>query len=128
MTKAIRSMYSCTKNIMKSVIIESSIGVRQGAPTSCLLFILYIENEIGHDDFLGDLHALLLMDDTAIVATTREMCERKLDVLRYCNSSGMVINEKKTKFFVINGNEEDKSNLKVRGVDVGYIILPGIYT
>ena len=46
MTKAIRAMYASTKNVMKSAVIESSIGVRQWAPTSCLLFTLYIDNMV----------------------------------------------------------------------------------
>ena len=37
MLLAIQSMYKTTKNILKSATVESSIGVRQGAPTSCLL-------------------------------------------------------------------------------------------
>ena len=107
MTRAIQAMYSCTKFILKSTEIESSIGVRQGAPTSCLFFILYIDhmvrmikNELGDDGFLGNLHTLLFMDDAVILSTSREMCERKLNiVMRYCNNYGMSINEKKTKFF-----------------------------
>ena len=73
MLLAIHAMYKCTKNILKSAIIESSIGVRQGAPTSCLLFVIYIDKmvkmmkeRVENDGFLGSLHALLLMDDTAI--------------------------------------------------------------
>lgn len=128
MIKAIKAMYTCTRNIMKSAIIESSIGVRQGAPTSCLLFTLYIDhmvkmlkNEIGADDFLGSLHTMLLMDDAVIVATSREMCERKMNiVLRYCSEYGMLINQKKTKFFVVNGDDRDKQDLRVGEVMVSY--------
>ena len=43
MIKAIKAMYTCTKNVLKSAVIDSSIGVRQGAPTSCLLFTLCYE-------------------------------------------------------------------------------------
>ena len=42
MLKAIQSMYSCTKNVLKTAVIDATIGVRQGAPSSCLLFIIYI--------------------------------------------------------------------------------------
>ena len=115
-------------NILRSAIISSSVGVRQGAPTSCLLFVLYIDkmvkiikNSIESDGFLGALHVLLLMDDAVILATSREMCERKLKiVLEYCDEYGMVINEKKTKFFVLNKDEADKQDLVVNNVTVNY--------
>ena len=62
--------------------------------------IKMIKNAIADDGFLGGLHALLLMDDTVILATSREMCEAKLKVVvQYCQEFGMGINEKKTKFF-----------------------------
>ena len=128
MVKAIKAMYDCTKNILRSAVINSSVGVRQGAPTSCLLFILYIDrmvrmlkDSIESDGFLGNLHTLLLMDDAVILATSRLMCEKKMKViLKYCQEYGMVINEKKTKFFVINNEECDKRDLVVEGVTVKY--------
>ena len=128
MIKAIKTMYTCTKNVLKSVVIDSSIGVRQGAPTSCLLFTLYIDNmvkmlknEVTVDSFMGNLHVLLLMDDAVILSSSREMCEKKLNiVLEYCNQYGMVINEKKTTFFVINGQETDRQDLRAGGVSVRY--------
>ena len=46
MLLAIQSMYRCTKNVLKSAIINSTIGVRQGAPTSCLLFVIYIDRMV----------------------------------------------------------------------------------
>ena len=128
MLKAIQAMYSCTKNILKSAIIHASIGVRQGAPSSCLLFVIYIDemikmikNAVEEDGFLGGLHALLLMDDTVIIATSREMCEAKLRVvLQYCQEFGMSVNVKKTKFFVINGDYTDKTPLNVNGTKICY--------
>ena len=129
MIKAIKAMYTCSRNVLKSAVIDSSIGVRQGAPTSCLLFTLYIDNmvkmlknEITVDSFLGNLHVLLLMDDAVILSSSREMCEKKLNiVLEYCNQYGMVINEKKTTFFVINGQERDRQDLRAGGVSVRYV-------
>ena len=102
MLLAINKIYSCTKSILKSATITSSIGIRQGAPTSCLLFVIYIDKmvrmikeKVGIDGFLGNMHTLLLMDDTVIVSTSRHKMVEKLKVLiEYCNSYGMVINEK----------------------------------
>ena len=128
MLKAIQAMYTCTKNVLKSAVIHATIGVRQGAPSSCLLFVLYIDemikmikNAIEADGFLGGLHALLLMDDTVVLATSREMCEAKLKVvLQYCQEFGMIINVKKTKYFVINGGEADQIPLEVEGTKICY--------
>ena len=105
MLSAIQAMYTCTKNVLKSAVIDATVGVRQGAPSSCLLFIIYIDVMVRmlkrafiSDGFLGALHALLLMDDTVVLATNRQMCEAKLRVIiQYCNEFGMKINGKKTK-------------------------------
>ena len=129
MLKAIQAMYSCTKNVLNAAVIDATIGVRQGSPSSCLLFIVYIDemvrmikDAVANDGFLGILHALLLMDDTVILATNRNMCERKFKaVVQYCREFGMSINTKKTKFFVINGHESDKVPLQVDNVQVCYL-------
>ena len=42
MLSAIIALYKCTWYVLRSAIIPASLGVRQGAPTSCLLFIFYI--------------------------------------------------------------------------------------
>ena len=128
MIKAIQSVYRCTKNVLKTAIIDATIGVRQGAPSSCLLFIIYIDEmvkmikrAIGNDGFLGMLHALLLMDDTVVLATSRDMCEAKFKIiLQYGNEFGMGVNVKKTKFFVINGSVNDKIPIQVESVIVNY--------
>ena len=80
-----------------------------------------IKNAIATDGFLGALHVLLLMDDTVVVATNREMCKAKLKlVIQYCHEFGMDINTKKTKYFVINGDGNDKIPLEVEGTKICY--------
>ena len=66
MLRAIRLMYRCTKNVLKSAIIDASIGIRQGTPSSCLLFVIYVDHMVRMlkrivptDGFLGNLHSLL---------------------------------------------------------------------
>ena len=120
MLQALAALYRSTKFMLQSATIEADIGVRQGAPTSCTLFVLYIDQlmrmlneEHDDDDFLGHLHALLLMDDTVILATSREKCEQKLKtLLEFCEQSGMQLNERKTKLMVINGTEADRHPLE----------------
>ena len=67
------------------------------------------------DGFLGVLHLLLLMDDTCILATSREECLRKMDLLhKFCLEKDIVVNEMKTQFMVINGHSLDKEPLVIR--------------
>ena len=128
MLLAIDKIYSCTRSVLKSATITSAIGIRQGAPTSCLLFVIYIDKmvrmikeKVGIDGFLGNMHTLLMMDDTVIMSTSREKMVEKLEVLvEYCHSYGMVINEKKTKFFVVNGNDNDRQPIHVRNITIEY--------
>ena len=80
-----------------------------------------MKETIESDGFLGALHALLLMDDTVIIATSRDMCMRKFNILLdYCEEFGMVVNADKTKFFVINGNEIDKEPLVFQNSVIEY--------
>ena len=72
----------------------------------CFLFILFVDEFIklvkdrsGLDGFLQWLHLLMLMDDTVLIATSRERLIEKLNLLAWwCDKSGMVINEDKTQF------------------------------
>ena len=43
MLSAIIAMYTLTSAVLGSTIIASCIGVRQGSPTSCFLFIIFVE-------------------------------------------------------------------------------------
>ena len=123
---ALMSMYSLTTCILGAVLITCTIGVRQGSPTSVFLFIIYVDTLIKMvkerspcDGFLSWLHLLMLMDDTVILATSRESLEMKLGILKdYCDEYGMQINEKKTEFMVVNGSTRDRENILVNGMTV----------
>ncbi len=126
MLRAIQAMYSCTQSVLRSATIDATVGVRQGSPSSCLLFTIYMDEVVrminrcvDTDGFLGKLHTLLLMDDMVILATSKEMCVRKLTaVLDYCQEYGMVLNEKKTKLMVVRGTDEDRLPLTVRNIKI----------
>lgn len=116
MLHAILAMHKSTKNIPNSAVGDVSIGVRQGAPSSCLLYVIYInemvkmlKRTIASDGFLGRLHTLLMMYDALILSTSREMnVFKKLEVVyRIGRESSMVIDEKKTCLFAINGEDCD---------------------
>ena len=140
MLLALVAMYRVTNSIIGSTLISATIGVRQGSPTSCMLFIIFVDELIRiikdnciSDGFLDWLHILVLMDDTVLLFTTREGMMNKLNLLNlFCNSHGMKVNSTKTKFFVINGSEEDKRVMVVEGIAVHpceqYVYLGCIFT
>ena len=109
MLAALRSMYKLTRFILGSTLIYASLGVKQGSPTSCFLFTLFVDECVKlikdrspDDGFLSWLHLLVLMDDTVLVSTTRAGLIAKLRLLaEWCDKSGMVINEEKTEFMAV---------------------------
>ena len=83
--------------------------------------IRMIKGAVAVDGFLGALHAFLLMDDTVILATSRDMCIKKMNVVvDYCREYGMVLNESKTNFFVTNNSNVDRIPLNVQGHIINY--------
>ena len=121
MLAAIMAMYRVTESIVASAVVTATRGVRQGSPTSCLLFIIFVNELIRvmkekcqAEPLLEWLHIMMLMDDTVLLSTSRCKMIKKVQVLKqFCEKYGMVINSSKTKFFVINGEEEDKQPLCV---------------
>ena len=117
---AILAMYRVTESIMGSAVVTSTRGVRQGSPTSCFLFIIFVNELIRvmkekcqAEPLLESLHIMVLMDDTELLSTSRCKTIKKVQVLKQlCEQYGMVINSSKTNFFVING-EADKQPLCV---------------
>ena len=92
MLTALTSLFWVTQFILGSTIITAVLGVKQGSPTSCFLFVLFVDEFIrlvkertGTDGFLDWLHLLMLMDDTIIFATSREQLCEKLELLvKWC--------------------------------------------
>ena len=85
------------------------------------------------EDVLGWLHVLMLMDDTVILATSKEKLIHKLNILSdYCMEYGMVVNELKTKFMAFNGDEMDKILIPLPGVTVKhcdkYVYIGVVFT
>ncbi len=126
MLTVVCAMYSMTESIIGTAMFVATIEVRQGSPTSCLLFIIYVNDLIklikdncNDDGFLKWLHILILMDDTVLLSTTRERMIQKLSLMnKFCDDYGMEVNEGKTKFFVINGTIEDKETVRIGDLKV----------
>ena len=100
---ALIAIYRKTVNILNSEYVKATIGVKQGGPMSCVLFVIYLNvlavmiRQLGNDSFLNDNHALMLMDDTVLLATTRDRMIEKFTVLMsFCKKYGMFTNEIKT--------------------------------
>ena len=113
MLAALTSMYTITQFLLGTTLITAVLGVKQGSPSSCFLFILFVDELVRFmklsppDGLLGWLHLLVLMDDTVIIATSHEKLCQKLEILaKWCNQSGMVINEEKTKYMSFNSTEK----------------------
>ena len=69
-------------------LIAATVGVRQGSPTSCILFVLYVNVMIKMlkqgcpiDGFLSWLHVLVMMDDTVLLSTTKEGMKNKIKIM-----------------------------------------------
>ena len=137
--RALKAIYKDTINILNSEFIRSTIGVKQGGPMSCLLFVIYLNvlalllKLFGNDSFLGNVHALMLMDDTVLMASSRELIIEKFGTLMvFCRNYGMLVNKVKTKLMVINGCKKDRENIIVDNVIVehttSYIYLGSPFT
>ena len=132
MLAALRSMYRLTQFVLGTTVILATLGVKQGSPTSCFLFTLFVDELVklvkdrsDYDGFLQWLHLLVLMDDTALVSTSRQGLIKKLNLLtEWCDRSGMVINEDKTEFMVIapSSPQEDRKPIVVTTVS-GQIVV-----
>lgn len=140
MLASLVAMYRVTESVIGGAVMTASLGVRQGSPTSCLLFVIFMNELIkmlkescAPDGFLGWLHALVLMDDTVLLSTSREGMIRKIRILKnFCNEYGMTMNQGKTKFFVISGTKDDMEPLHVDGMVISscthYVYLGSPFT
>ena len=124
MLAALVSMYKVSKSVLGMAHITSVVGVRQGSPTSCFLFTMYVDTlltqlkaNFGNDEFLGTTHALMLMDDTVILASSKEKClEKGIVLLDFCQKYGMKINEGKTKLIILNNPQASMNLMSTDGL------------
>ena len=78
-----------------TAVVTITLSVRQGSLTSCLLFIMFVNDLIKGceiDGFLAWVHILVLMDDSVFLSTFRGNMIKKITLLRnYCKENGMKI-------------------------------------
>lgn len=89
MLSALVAMYRVTQCIIGAVVMTATLGVRQGSPTSCFLFVVFVNELIKmvksvcqDNEFLQWLHILVFMDDTVLLATSRMEMIRKIEILK----------------------------------------------
>ncbi len=73
MLVALVTMYSVTRSVISTAVTTTTIGVTLGSPTSCLLFVLFVNDLIRIirarcyvDGILSLSHVLMFMDDTVL--------------------------------------------------------------
>ena len=127
MLQALKRVYSFTTCIIGSTVNASKefrtySGIRQGAPSSVLLFIIFMDELVDHlqhccieEPILKALHCLLHADDTAVISTNRELFTKECNAMvDYFNENNLSLNLPKSSYLIINGGEEDeKCNLQL---------------
>ena len=124
---AIKATYVITRCILVSGkelldIFLTFSGIKQGAPSSVILFILFMDKFINivrekciPETLLGDLHMLLHADDTVVFSTSRELFIKKCNILiSSYKENRLELNLKKSSFMIINPNDNDhRMNVKL---------------
>ena len=110
--QAIARSLKGTKSCIGNASFLSSLGVRQGGATSCSLFTFYVDCMIealdsgGPDGWIEVLHCVMQMDDTAVVATSRQRFIEKLRIVKHTSDAlGQTMHPDKSKFLAINADD-----------------------
>ena len=94
---------------------RTTSGIRQGAASSVLLFIFFMDGLISflqlnciQEPVLNIIHCLLHADDTIVISTDRETFLRKCNlILQYFEENKLSLNFSKSKYMIINAKETD---------------------
>ena len=115
LVKAIKSMYSTVKLCIRykntfSEFFSSYIGLKQGDPSSPLLFMLFVNDILENINSNVDgiftvnelkLFLILFADDQVVFAKTPDTLQSLLtDIEHYCTEWGLKINTSKTKAMI----------------------------
>ena len=139
MLKALQMMYNFTHCIVAikgtySDEFQTLSGIRQGATSSSILFISFMDDLIQHlkakcdpANLIGDLHSLLHADDTVLINTNKETFIHKCKVMqKFFKEKQLSLNIKKSRYMIVNGNLGDvKSKLDIGS---GFLSYTSTYT
>ncbi len=139
MLEALKRIYSSTHCILQfmgqiSEQFQTFCGIKQGAHSSVLLFIVFMDGAINYlktkcepETILNDLHCLLHADDTVIISTNKEAFATKCNhLIDYFTTNKLKLNMGKSAYMIINPNKQDnKDPLRLAA---GLISYRSIYT
>lgn len=134
MLQALKRIYLHTTCIIgkaasASKEFRTQSGIRQGAASSVLLFICFmdelfnfLETHCVAEPLLNMIHCLLHADDTVVVSTDRELFIKKCNtMLTYFKENSMSLNFPKSSYMIINPKEGDtKSDLHLEHGTIEY--------
>ena len=119
--QAIKAMYSSVKSAIKynkqiTNTIESHLGVKQGDPSSSLLFTLFVNDILTNINAnlegiftMNELKVFLIAyaDDQVLFSMSPTSLQSMLnDIEEYCNTWGLKINVNKTKVLIFEKSKE----------------------
>ena len=121
MLEALKRLYIFTFCILTfgkefSKKFQTFTGIRQGAASSAVLFIAFINDRCQPEPTLDTLHCLLHADDTTTLSTRRDLFILKCNLMiDYFRENFLSLNLSKSGYFVIDGVIHDiKTNLLLK--------------
>lgn len=132
MLAALKLIYSNTACILSffgetSELLNMFTGIRQGVPSSVLLFLVFIDDLISYlkrictiEPIIHDMHCLLHADDTAIISTDRNKFIGKCNsMLQYFHDNKLEMNFDKSGYLIFNAKDDNhKINIQLNN---GYL-------
>ena len=126
MFEALKKVYVFSTSIVRfigrlSESFETFSGIKQGAASSVILFIMFMDDIIDYikercvvEPLLHDIHCLIHADDTVILSTDRDLFIKKCELaFGYFSNNKLLLNMSKTSYMVINGTNIPKCDLHV---------------
>ena len=140
MIRDLKAMYTSVKACVRlnrsySAFIDAKFGVKQGDPSSPLIFMMFI-NDIKQNinsDLDGifnindiKLFILLYADDQVVFAKSPESLQRMLlDIENYCTTWGLKINTSKTKVMIFEKGRHTSYDFYLNNINrsgIGYLL------